>query len=125
MPELERLQNVMRVLEDVIKESRPFLLGLWLDEGGCKTTGCAIGWCTQDSWHKSAGLEFDPSTNTVVFWDEVRSMSFSGLSAVSAYLGIPHSDAIELFTPSEGYSTARDVRARLQAYISKISLEIA
>ena len=69
--QIERLTQLIRVLEDVKKDKKPFDMYAWyrpllnvcdLDDlvgnkkHSCGTASCAAGWAAQDSWFKKRGF---------------------------------------------------------------------
>lgn len=66
MPNLERLSQTARVLEDFAKGKPPagdtakFSLRTWWH---CGTVGCAVGHAAQDPWHQEQGLTIEHSSS--------------------------------------------------------------
>lgn len=92
---IERLDQVVRVLCEDVPEDQ-FNIKYWVHENDCGFTGCAIGWCTQDAWFKSEGLQAKRVAGGSVFYPWVPGGIF-GTGAITDFFEFGKMDFTHLF----------------------------
>jgi len=117
---IERVEQLIRVLNDVEKQRKLFDIGTWSFEGPCGTSGCAIGWAARDEWHQKQGLHLEQVADPHGTFLPTFLPVYDGLQrgeAVEAYLEMDEVQTQRLFyrtTYGSGHVTARQVAERLE-----------
>ena len=109
---IERLSQVIRVLEELPKEKR-FNMGYWMK---CGTAGCAIGWAANEPWFTRRGLKLVPNQD----WDQHYLPAYrgsEGFCAVGDFFDLDLGGAEELFEGREGNLTRRQVIANIKRFL--------
>lgn len=113
---VERMEQIIRVLENVESKGQNFNLGCWkILDPQCGTCACAIGWAAEDEWHNKQGFfneaVYMPSVHNQninlvpyvpMYVNELEGTRYAGFDAVAQYLDISVSEARWLFL-SESY----------------------
>lgn len=117
---IERLQQVVRVLEELPKNAM-FDLAVFVDETKCGTVACAVGWAAQDTWFKRRGFNLKQFTRTS-FVPVFRDME--DWDAVETFFGLDDSDSAFLFCEQFYERGSRyDVIRRIRAFCKKLEAQ--
>ena len=125
---IERLDNVVRVLQQVIRKKRRFDIYKWTSAPtlqelhSCGTSACAIGYAAMDPWFNRRGLKFKRGSGLGGSWIGEATLSykdFGEFHSVLQFFGLSFKDAEQLFT-EDGYGdkevTPQMVIDNIQAY---------
>ncbi len=115
---IERLEQVVRVLEELPKEKK-FDLNHW---SICGTVACAVGWAASDVWFRRRGLGLEKIWGLFEGKTQYQP-AFKGLDdweAVEAFFGLGEREAEHLFSAfTYKRGSKSDVIRRLNAFIRK------
>ena len=119
MPNIERLQQVVRVLEDLPKGRKFSLRFFAVGDAAhlCKTTACACGWAASDPWFKRRGFRLYKGVCGDEYGIETRSGE-RDWTAIESFFGLTPNQAENLFSEWRYVrGSRRDVIRRLKKFI--------
>jgi hypothetical protein len=115
---VERLKNLLRVLEEVKERQLPFEMQWWFSRDGvssgdeCGSAACALGWACRDPWFQEQGLQSDDVTNEPMYDGDC------GLVAGMRLFELTYSESADLFFacnyPIRSRVTIDDVMKRVR-----------
>ncbi len=109
---IERLEQVVRVLEELPREKK-FDLRMFMT---CGTTACACGWAGTDPWFRRRGFK----TEKRQYGYNVLYREFDGMGAVRKFFGLDLGTSHHLFLYESGKDgSKRAVIRRLKAFIKR------
>ena len=117
----EKLEQVIRVLDEVVEHNKRFNMGVWVSKWSCGTTACAIGYAAQDDWFIDRGfyLEADTMSGT----SKPAYFDFRDFGAVTEFFAIDLYQANYLFLGTcykGGYDlTAEVVKERINNVLKR------
>ncbi len=116
---IERLEQVVRVLEELPKEKKFNLISFMT----CGTTACACGWAGTDPWFRRRGFKTDKyrksSHGYNVFYRE-KGRIFEGMEATRKFFGLNFETSSYLFIRSSYENgSKRVVIRRLKSFIKE------
>ena len=120
--QIERLTQLIRVLEEVKADKKPFHMGFWFHhisfdgptlrnlvgnkKHSCGTASCAAGWAAQDPWFKRRGFTLVP-----YFWGD-KTVHTRGdgndFAACETFFGVR-----DVFDPSSYHDYKRGIFGRI------------
>lgn len=86
MINIEVAEDMIRTMEDVVREQRPFDMSVWASHRECGTTACAAGWMMLDPRHLARGFHMDDRRLSGA---EPYFNGCLGEAAIIAYLSAP------------------------------------
>jgi hypothetical protein len=128
----ERLENLIRVLEEVRDHNKPFEMALWFGDDepmDCNTAACALGWACRDPWMQEQGLGVRKGTETsptgdirLVVAEPRYGYSQSGIDAASRFFGLSfdHAEDIFMLHNYERHPSIDDVISRVREIMTTL-----
>lgn len=112
----ERIREAIRVMTDVVENSKPFDLSTWFEKRGspldCGTAACFAGWLTRDPYFQAIGFKPSITGTRPVFGIRYE------YDALAEMLDIPFKIAVWVASPDyyedPDARTAGDVIYRLE-----------
>ena len=112
---IERLEQVIRVLEELPREKKFNLRTFMI----CGTTACACGWAGVDPWFRRRGFKtekYHSYHGSTPYYVSYR--KFSGMDAVREFFGIDFETSIHLFiSGAHQDNSKRAVIRRLKGFL--------
>lgn len=110
-PHLDRLRDLLTILEEVRDAQAPFNMALFAESEDCGTAACSLGWAARSRKFQRQGLSLerrDDWGNGIlpVIKDQDGSIQHSGIGAGQFFFDISYEQACYLFTPS-GFTNNR------------------
>lgn len=125
MANIERLQQLVRVLEQVRDEKRPFDMEWWADAfdppsittpvNECGTASCAAGWAARDPWFRRRGFDMGREKSWWGFWrpavvlKKKGRITHRGFEAAIEFFALTQEEASDLF----GENHSNSIRAAI------------
>lgn len=108
MANIKRLQQVVRVLENLPRTAR---VDMWIWANECGTVACAAGWAGQDPWFRRRGFKLDKVRERVTYFGHY------GFVAIEEFFDLTEEESGHLF--AEDAHNRRDVIRRFRRFIRK------